>query len=92
MSVGMRVLHGAERDIFIISFICGALDRLCGLVVRVPGCKPRGRGFHSRRYRIFCIAIGLERGPLSLVRKKVERKVAARSRKLRLTVVGDALR
>jgi hypothetical protein len=31
------------------------LDRLCGLVVRVPGYRSRGPGF------------GLERGPLSLV-------------------------
>jgi hypothetical protein len=26
-------------------------DRLCGLVVRLPGC--RGHGFDSRRYHIF---------------------------------------
>jgi hypothetical protein len=33
-------------------------DRLCGVVVRVPG-------YDSRRYQIFLIAVGLERGPLS---------------------------
>jgi hypothetical protein len=27
-----------------------------------------GTGFDSRRYQMFCIAVGLERGPLSLVR------------------------
>jgi hypothetical protein len=41
-------------------------DRLCGLVVRVPGY--RDPGFDSRRYRIFREVVGLERGPLSLVR------------------------
>jgi hypothetical protein len=25
-------------------------DRLCGLVIRLPGCLPRGPGFDSRRY------------------------------------------
>jgi hypothetical protein len=34
------------------------LDRLCGLVVRVPD---------SRRYQIFWEVVGLERGPLSLM-------------------------
>jgi hypothetical protein len=28
-------------------------DRLCGLVVTVPSCYPRGHGFDSRRYQIF---------------------------------------
>jgi hypothetical protein len=42
-------------------------DRLCGLVVRVPGCKPRGPEFDSWRYHIFCIALGLEWGPFSPV-------------------------
>jgi hypothetical protein len=55
-------------------------DRLCGLAVRVPGYKYRGPGFDSRRYQIFWEAVGLERGPLSLVRiieELLERKVAA---------------
>jgi hypothetical protein len=42
-------------------------NRLCGLVVRVPGYRSRGPGFHSRRYQIFWEVVGLERGPLSLV-------------------------
>jgi hypothetical protein len=43
-------------------------DRLCGLVVRVPGYRSRGHGFDSRGYKIFWEVMGLERGPLSLVR------------------------
>ena len=43
-------------------------DRLCGLVVRVSGYRYRGLGFDSRRYQIFWVAVGLERGALSLVR------------------------
>jgi hypothetical protein len=42
-------------------------DRLCGLVVRVPGYRSRNPGFHSRRYQIFWEVVGLERGPLGLV-------------------------
>jgi hypothetical protein len=55
-------------------------DRLCGLVVRVPGCLHRGPGFDPRCYQIFCVAVGLERGTLSLVRineELLEREVAA---------------
>jgi hypothetical protein len=44
-------------------------DRLCGLVVRVPGNRSRGPGFDSRRYQIFWEVVGLERGPLSLPRE-----------------------
>jgi hypothetical protein len=45
------------------------MDRLCGLVVRVSGYRYRGLGFDSRRYQIFLVVVvGLERGPLSLVR------------------------
>jgi hypothetical protein len=42
------------------------VDRLCGLVVRVPGYRSRGPRFHSRRYQILWEVVGLERGPLSL--------------------------
>jgi hypothetical protein len=44
------------------------VGHLCNLVVRVPGCTPRGPAFDSRPCDIFCVALGLERGPLSLVR------------------------
>jgi hypothetical protein len=56
-----------------------SVDRLCGLVVRVPGYRSRGPGFDSQRYQIFVEVLGLERGPLNLVRiiELLERKVAA---------------
>jgi hypothetical protein len=38
-------------------------------IVRVSGYRSRGLGFDSRRYQIFWEVVGLERGPLSLVRK-----------------------
>jgi hypothetical protein len=43
-------------------------DRLCGLVVRGPGCRSRGPVFDSRNYQIFWVAVGLKRSLLSLVR------------------------
>jgi hypothetical protein len=55
-------------------------DRLCSLVVKVPGYKSRGPGLESRRYKIFWEVVGLKQGPLSLVRiieELLERKVAA---------------
>jgi hypothetical protein len=42
-------------------------DRLCGLVVRVPGYRSRGPGFDSQRYQIFWEIVGPERGSLSLM-------------------------
>jgi hypothetical protein len=39
-----------------------SLDCLCGLVARV-----QKSGLDSRRYQIFGEAVGLQRGPLSLV-------------------------
>jgi hypothetical protein len=50
--------------------------RLCDLMVTVPGCEPRGPGFDTRHYQIFCVAVNLEWSPLSLVRL-LERKVTA---------------
>jgi hypothetical protein len=55
-------------------------DRLCGLVVRVPGYRYRGPGFGSRRYQTFREVVDLEQGTLSLVRiteEPLERIVAA---------------
>jgi hypothetical protein len=54
--------------------------RLGGLVARVPGYRFRGPRSDSRRYQIFWEVVGVERGPLSLVRiteELLERTVAA---------------
>jgi hypothetical protein len=65
-------------------------DRLCGLVVRVPGY--RGRRFDSRRYHIFWEVVGLERGPFWLVSVTEEllewESSGSGSRKPRLTAMG----
>jgi hypothetical protein len=42
--------------------------RHCGLVVRLPGCRPRDPVLDSRRCQIFSVTVGLERGPLILMR------------------------
>jgi hypothetical protein len=57
----------ARKSADVITY-CGHLgydDRHFGLVVRVPGCRPGGPWFDSRRYQIFCVVEGLERSPLS---------------------------
>jgi hypothetical protein len=68
------------------------MDRLCGLVVTIPGYRSRNSGFDSRRYQIFREVLGLERGPLSLVRiteALLEWKSSGSGfRKSRLTAVG----
>jgi hypothetical protein len=61
-----------HRDNFAFSPLRIHTDRLCGLVFRVPGYRSRGPRFDSRRYQIFGEVMGLERGPLSLVRKTEE--------------------
>jgi hypothetical protein len=55
------------NDVKIIIYYHSTMDRLCGLVVRIPGYRSRGAGFDSR-YQIFWEVVGLERDPLSLVR------------------------
>jgi hypothetical protein len=52
----------------------------CGLVVEFLATDPDVSGFDSRRYQVFCVAVGLKRGPLNLVRineELLERKVAS---------------
>jgi hypothetical protein len=68
------------------------VDRLYGLLVRVPGYRARGLEFDSRRYQIFWEVVGLEQGPLSLVRINEElfefKGSGSGSRKPKLTAVG----
>jgi hypothetical protein len=58
--------------------VCGLVDRLCGLVVRVLGYRSGGQGSipgTTKKKRV----VGLERGPLSLVsttEELLDRKVA----------------
>jgi hypothetical protein len=64
-------------------------------VVRVPGYRSRGPRFDSRRYQFFWEVVGLERGPLSLVRiikELLERKVAALGYKTEINGRGDSWR
>jgi hypothetical protein len=56
------------------------IDRLCGLVVRVPGYRSGGPGSIPGTTKKKKIVVGLERGPLSLVsttEELLDRKVAA---------------
>jgi hypothetical protein len=43
------------------------VNRLCGLMVRVPGYRFRGPGSIPGATRFFLEVVGLERGPLRLV-------------------------
>ena len=63
-------IHADRENTKIRFFLkcCWPCDRICGLVVRVSGYRYIGLGFDSRRYQIFWVVAGLERGPLSLVR------------------------
>jgi hypothetical protein len=70
-------------------------DRLSGLAVRAPGYRSRGPGFDSERYQFFWEVVGLERGPLSLVRiikELLEWKSSSSSQKNRINDRGDPLR
>jgi hypothetical protein len=67
-------------------------DRLCCLVVRVPGYRSRGPRFDSRLYQIFWKVVGLEWGPLSHVSITEElfewKSSDSGSRKPKSTAVG----
>jgi hypothetical protein len=52
----------------ILIYMVRLSERLCDLVVTVPGYRFRGPGFYSRRYQFFKEVMGLERGPISPVR------------------------
>jgi hypothetical protein len=64
------------------------IEQLCGLVVRVTGYRSRGPGFYYRHYQIFWEVVGLEQGPLSLVRLLQWKSSGSGPRKPRLTAVG----
>jgi hypothetical protein len=61
---GIIVILGLERIIKLRAPI-GSSARLCGLMVRFPGCVSKGLGIDSRFYEILRVVIGVERGPLS---------------------------
>jgi hypothetical protein len=68
---------------------------VCGLVVRVPGYRSRGLGLDSWSYQNFCEIVGMEQGPLNLVRiteELLESKVAATVYKTEINGSGDQLR
>jgi hypothetical protein len=73
-----------------ISMLSDICDRLCGLVVRVPGYRSRDPGFDS--FQIFWEVVGLEWGPLSPVSINEEllewKSIGYRSRNPKLTAVG----
>jgi hypothetical protein len=75
-----------------IMTLSDAMDRLCGLVVRVPSYRSRGPRFDSRCYQIFREVVGLEWGPLSLVSITEEllewKNSGSGFRKPRLMVMG----
>jgi hypothetical protein len=53
--------------IYVCMYVCMCMhNRLCGLVVRVPGYRSGSPGFDSRALQGKKV-VGLERGPLSLV-------------------------
>ena len=79
--VSVFYIKPSSGSTYIIKLRIVYSDRLCGLVVRVSGYRYRGPGFDPRRYKIFWVVVGLEKGPLSLVRSTEEllewKKVAA---------------
>ena len=72
LNVSDQVSHPYKPTGKIIVLYILIFDRLCSLVIRVSGYRYRGLGFDSRRYQIFWVVVGLERGPLSLVRSTEE--------------------
>jgi hypothetical protein len=57
------VTEKLKKTKFLRKFLHLALhDRLCGLVVRVPGYRSRGARFDSQRYQICKELVGLEWG------------------------------
>jgi hypothetical protein len=90
--ISAEILH---KYFWIMGILISHIDRLCGLVVRVPSYRSRCPGFDSRRYQIFWKVVGLERGPLSLVRiteELLEWKSSGSGQENRINGRGDPLR
>jgi hypothetical protein len=68
--ISIRAAIAMALNVVKLIKVCLVDDRLCGLVVRLSGCRPRGHGFDSRRCQIFWVTMGLERGPLSPYEEK----------------------
>jgi hypothetical protein len=84
-----------QESVFIYVQYLSLYDRLCGLVVTVSGYRSRDPGFDSRRYQIFWEVVGLEWGPLSLVRiieELLEWKSSDSGQENRINDRGDPLR
>jgi hypothetical protein len=67
--VVINLKHNLIPNTILKMVMCLEKDRLCGLMVRVPGYRSRGLEFDSRRYQIFCEVVGPKRGSLSPVSK-----------------------
>jgi hypothetical protein len=65
--VGSNPVRGIDICVFTLSIVLHTGGCLCGLVIRVPGFRSRGPGSIPGATRFFWEAVGLERGPLSLV-------------------------
>jgi hypothetical protein len=48
-----RIRNREPLNEWTLNLTLGSSDRLCGLMLRVPGYRSRGSGFDSRRYQIF---------------------------------------
>jgi hypothetical protein len=82
------ILEGSTLQSYVIS-VC---SRRNNIYLAYWNRGSRGHGFDSRRYQIFSEVVGLERGPLSLVRITEEllewKSSGSGSRKPRFTAVG----
>jgi hypothetical protein len=88
----LALLQQEFTDQLILQYHNSGGDRLCDLVVRVPCYRSRGPGIDCRCYQIFSEVVGLERGPLSLVRiieSYLNEKVAPLVKKTELTSGGS---
>jgi hypothetical protein len=63
---------GPEKSTIKYLLLSTSGDCLCGLVVGVPEYRFRGFVFDSQHCQIFCRVLGLERGPLNLLRITAE--------------------